>query len=63
MSHGLGLRVVAEGVETRSQLIRLRVLGCEEVQGYLFSRPVPAEDAARLLARGICEPRQEAEAA
>ena len=57
MSHGLGLRVVAEGVETRSQLIRLRVLGCEEVQGYLFSRPIPPGDMARMLVRGICEPR------
>jgi len=37
----LNLTVVAEGVETSDQLISLRVAGCEQVQGYLFSRPVP----------------------
>jgi diguanylate cyclase len=57
MSHGLGLRVVAEGVETREQLKRLRMLGCEEVQGYLFSRPLPLEEIEKLLVRGICEPQ------
>lgn len=56
MSHGLGLRVVAEGVETREQLKRLRILGCEELQGYLFSRPLPLVEIEKLLQRGICEP-------
>jgi diguanylate cyclase (GGDEF)-like protein len=39
MAHGLGLRVVAEGVETPRQLDLLRSMGCDEGQGYLFSRP------------------------
>ena len=57
MSHGLGLRVVAEGVETRDQLKRLRILGCEEVQGYLFSRPLPVDEIGKLLKRGVCWPQ------
>ena len=44
---GLGLRVVAEGVETAEQLEFLRGLQCEEFQGYLFSKPVPAEEAVK----------------
>jgi EAL domain-containing protein (putative c-di-GMP-specific phosphodiesterase class I) len=49
LAHVLGLTVIAEGVETREQWDRLRELGCEELQGYLFSRPVPAEDFARYV--------------
>ncbi|MBF0318493.1 MAG: EAL domain-containing protein [Nitrospirae bacterium] len=49
MSHNLRLKVIAEGVETSEQLEILRTLGCDEVQGYLFSRPLPAEDFAELL--------------
>ncbi len=45
----LRLDVVAEGIETIHQLHQLRVLGCEYGQGYLFSRPVPLEEAERLL--------------
>jgi EAL domain-containing protein (putative c-di-GMP-specific phosphodiesterase class I) len=44
MSHGLGLTVVAEGVETPAQRDRLVDLGCEEAQGFLFGRPVPFRD-------------------
>jgi EAL domain-containing protein (putative c-di-GMP-specific phosphodiesterase class I) len=40
MAHGLALRVVAEGVETERQLTTLRQAGCDDVQGFLFSRPV-----------------------
>ena len=42
LAHSLRLKVVAEGVETTDQLAFLRALGCDEVQGYLLSRPVPA---------------------
>jgi len=42
LSHALGLTVVAEGVETASQLEILRRLGCDELQGFLFARPMPA---------------------
>lgn len=42
MAHGLGLLVVAEGVETEADAARLRELGCDEAQGYPFGRPVAA---------------------
>ncbi|MDX1735304.1 MAG: diguanylate cyclase, partial [Halioglobus sp.] len=48
MAKALELKVVAEGVETAGQLQTLRRLGCEEAQGYLFSRPIPAEEALKL---------------
>ncbi|MDA8292708.1 MAG: EAL domain-containing protein [Actinomycetota bacterium] len=46
VAHGLGMRVVAEGVETRSQLEVVHELGCDAAQGYLLSRPVRGEDLA-----------------
>ncbi len=46
LGHSLGLTVVAEGVETPLQLNRLRELGCDRGQGYLFGRPRPADIAA-----------------
>jgi len=43
LAHALKLKVVAEGVETEEQLRRLRFLDCDEMQGYLYGRPVPSE--------------------
>lgn len=51
MASGLGVSVVAEGVETSGQLNHLRRLGCEKAQGYYFSRPLPSAAAASLLER------------
>ncbi|MET0962486.1 MAG: EAL domain-containing protein [Noviherbaspirillum sp.] len=48
----LRLEVVAEGVETQSQLDALRRMGCREVQGYYISRPVPAAEMALIMRRG-----------
>jgi EAL domain-containing protein (putative c-di-GMP-specific phosphodiesterase class I) len=44
LGHQLGVTVVAEGVETAEQLAALRELGCDEIQGYFISRPVPEPD-------------------
>ncbi|MDT9000704.1 EAL domain-containing protein [Paucibacter sp. APW11] len=46
---GLGMRVIAEGIETEEQRQQLLALGCHEGQGYLFARPMPAEDLERWL--------------
>jgi len=53
MAHSLGLSVIAEGVENARQLRFLKEIGCDEVQGYLLSRPVPAEDFGALLQQPI----------
>ena len=52
LANGLGLRVVAEGVETREQLEFLRDSGCREVQGFFLSYPVPADDIKALIVGG-----------
>jgi len=52
LGHNLKLKVIAEGVETDEQSKFLRLLRCDEFQGYLFSKPVPADQVPALLARG-----------
>ncbi|MDR3563712.1 MAG: EAL domain-containing protein [Negativicutes bacterium] len=49
LAHEIGLKTVAEGVETEGQMEKLRQCGCDMVQGYLFSRPVPEDQVRRLL--------------
>jgi diguanylate cyclase (GGDEF)-like protein/PAS domain S-box-containing protein len=49
LGHSLGMSVIAEGVSSPEQLAFLRENGCDEMQGYLFSRPVPIEELALLL--------------
>jgi diguanylate cyclase (GGDEF)-like protein/PAS domain S-box-containing protein len=60
MAHSLKLRVVAEGVETSEQLDFLRSNSCDEVQGFLFSRPVPADELANLLQKKELLPKPDA---
>jgi EAL domain-containing protein (putative c-di-GMP-specific phosphodiesterase class I) len=50
LAHNLRMTVVAEGVETEEQLQFLHMLKCDEIQGYLFSRPLPADGLGELLA-------------
>jgi EAL domain-containing protein (putative c-di-GMP-specific phosphodiesterase class I) len=49
LAHSLGLHVIAEGIEDVSQLQRLRTLGCEYGQGFLFSAPLSAAETETLL--------------
>jgi EAL domain-containing protein (putative c-di-GMP-specific phosphodiesterase class I) len=53
LAHSLRLKVVAEGVETEDQAKVLRLLRCDEMQGYLFSRPIPVKDLTTLLAAAM----------
>jgi EAL domain-containing protein (putative c-di-GMP-specific phosphodiesterase class I) len=52
LSHGLGKRVIAEGVEELPQWERLETLGCDEIQGYYISKPVDPEQFKRLMVKG-----------
>ncbi len=52
LGHTMNLRVIAEGVETPAQLAFLRSNGCDEMQGYLFGKPMPAHEFEKLLESG-----------
>jgi EAL domain-containing protein (putative c-di-GMP-specific phosphodiesterase class I) len=52
LAHALNLNVIAEGVDAEEQRKFLELLKCDEMQGCLFSRPVPAPDVEALLAAG-----------
>ena len=51
LAHSLGMDMVAEGVETTAQREKLRELGCEFAQGYLFSQPADSQAASELLVK------------
>jgi EAL domain-containing protein (putative c-di-GMP-specific phosphodiesterase class I) len=49
LGHGFNMKVTAEGVETEEQLAILRDIGCDEIQGYIHSRPLPADEFSSFL--------------
>jgi diguanylate cyclase (GGDEF)-like protein len=53
LGHALGMKVVAEGVESDEQRVLLRLAGCDEMQGFLFARPMPAAEIDKALARPV----------
>src|SRR6185503_15619589 len=53
LAHNLGMKVVAEGVETNDQLSKLKAMDCEYVQGFLFSKPVDSQEAGSLLGKSF----------
>ena len=58
MAHRLDMHIIAEGVETREQIRRLRAVGCDYVQGYFFAKPMSVDDFDKLLAsQRMAKPR------
>jgi EAL domain-containing protein (putative c-di-GMP-specific phosphodiesterase class I) len=55
LTHALGLRVIAEGVETAEQLAQLRNMKCDFAQGTYFSEPLPSEGLAVFLAEDLTD--------
>jgi diguanylate cyclase (GGDEF)-like protein len=53
LANGMGMAATAEGVETREQLDKITAVGCTEMQGYLFSRPLPLREIERLFLSGL----------
>jgi predicted signal transduction protein with EAL and GGDEF domain len=53
LAHGLRMKVVAEGVETATQLAHLRLRGCDEIQGYWLCKPMPAHEVAQFMAQHL----------
>jgi diguanylate cyclase (GGDEF)-like protein len=60
MAHDLGLKVIAEGVETEEQKSFLHLHSCDEIQGFFYSKPIPAEEFETLLKEGcyVSKPKQ-----
>ena len=63
MAHRLDMRVIAEGVETAQQARELTALGCDAMQGYYFSRPLPPEELEKILRAAGAQSPQPAPAA
>ena len=63
MAHRLDMRVIAEGVETAQQARELTALGCDAMQGYYFSRPLPPEELEKILRAAGAQAPQPAPAA
>ncbi len=55
LAHGLGMKVIAEGVETEDQLSNLGAMDCEFVQGFLFAKPVDSQEAGTLLGKSFAK--------
>jgi len=55
LAESLGMTTTAEGVETDDQRVLLLTIGCHEMQGFLFSRAIPADAALRLMRDGVLQ--------
>jgi EAL domain-containing protein (putative c-di-GMP-specific phosphodiesterase class I) len=54
LGHNLGMNIIAEGVETQAQFDFLREKGCEEIQGFLYCKPLPAAEVERFMGQSGC---------
>jgi EAL domain-containing protein (putative c-di-GMP-specific phosphodiesterase class I) len=60
MARSLNLRTIAEGVEESAMAEQLQVMGCDEAQGYLYAKPLRAEEMLRWLQEGHADPPERA---